>query len=118
MSGGGVVRLSSTTVAETVARAIHEIQEIRGDFERLLRGVELTRGSTPLPRGEKIPLDVQDLVVRVKVTLSPQVPSFLEVARRVQENIFRTLRLRLGILPLRVDVEVENVEWSELDERG
>lgn len=118
MSEGGAIRLSTTTIAEVAARAARETQGVCSDFEHLLQGVELIRGETPLPRGEKIPLDARDLTVRVKVTVRAAVPSFFEVARRVQENISKALRLRLGIVPRRVDVEVENVDWMELEERG
>lgn len=118
MSAEGLIRLSGSTIAEVAARAASETPGVRGDFDHLLRGVELVRGDTSLPHGEKIPLETRDLVVRVKITVDSRSPSFFEVARLVQRNVFEALRLRLGLSPQRVDVEVEGVDWSELRERG
>ncbi|MEN3184463.1 MAG: Asp23/Gls24 family envelope stress response protein [Atribacterota bacterium] len=118
MNGSGTIRLSSTTIAEVVARAASETEGVRSDFDHLLRGIELFRGETALSQGEKVPLDAEDLVIRLRVTVSPFSPSFLAVAQRVQRNVFEALELRLGLTPQRIDVEVESVDWSELGERG
>lgn len=118
MSSSGIIRLSGTTIAEIVARAVSETEGIRGDFTHLLRNVELFRGETTLSHGEKIPLDTEDLVVRLKIAVSPLAPSFFAVAQHVQRNVFEALRARLGLTPKRVDIEVDSVDWSELMERG
>lgn len=118
MNGSGTIRLSSTTIAEVVARAASETEGVRDNFDHLLKSIALLRGETVLSHGEKVPLDAEDLVIRLKVTVSFFSPSFLEVAQRVQRNVFEALELRLGLTPRRVDVEVDSVDWSELGERG
>lgn len=115
---GGTIRLSTTTIAEVAARATCGVEGVQGDFEYLLHNVELFRGENPVPHGEKIPLEARDLVVQVKITVSALSSSFFQVAQRVQKNVFEALRLRLGIVPSRVHVEVQGVDWSNLDERG
>jgi uncharacterized alkaline shock family protein YloU len=114
----GFIRLSVTTIAEVAARAAVHVEGVRDDFERLLKTVELFRGEDVLPHGEKVPLETQDLVVRLRITVSASAPSFFLVARRVQRSVFDALYSRLGIVPSRVHVEVQNVDWSDLDERG
>lgn len=118
MDTSGTIRLSGTTIAEIAARAASETQGVRSDFQSLLRSVELLRNDTVLSPGEKIPLDAEDLTVRLKITVSPLSPSFFGVAQLVQRNVFEALKHRLGFVPKRVDIEVDNVDWSELGERG
>jgi uncharacterized alkaline shock family protein YloU len=113
----GTIRISATTVAEVVAFAAQDVEGVTWGFDRILGGVELFRGKEPVSREEKILLEEKELTVCIHIGVHHRT-LFFKVAQAVQKNVYDALLHRLGVQPHRVHVEVQEVDWSNIDERG
>lgn len=113
----GTIRISATTVAEVVAFAAQDVEGVTWGFDRILGGVELFRGKEPVSREEKILLEEKELTVCIHIGVHHGT-LFFKVAQAVQKNVYDALFHRLGVQPHRVHVEVQEVDWSNIDERG
>lgn len=113
----GTIRISAATIAEVTAWAAQEVEGVTWNFDRILGSVELFRGNETVSRDEKILLEEKELAIRVHIGVHHRV-SFFQVAQIVQKNVFDALLHRLGMQPHQVHVEVQEVDWSSIDERG